>query len=898
MDFRGIGIPISPLQGPAAVETSQAGAGGVATSRGEETRERQSIPQPLPASRVSAFPGLGFLMWGFGMCCSLPLGRRAPRGMAPGADRTASCLSALGAIVDGFWLNAHGLRGLVLRRGKYRGLLSGAGQDRPDLPMASLGSMASRRWNLDPPAAFGVTQAAGSRELVPPSHFQARPPAAPSWARAGVQLEVLELRRENQQLRAAMWGWGGGRAAAEDPGSGARFRDQEQSQGLSQQAQLVSPQPQELPRLEAEAQQGAKLEAQAEELEALGRAEVEELRASLARAEEARLRLEEGGQQELEAARRQHEEEVAHLTQAHLEALSTLRGQVQELHETVQELEARRGQEAMALAAAQAEADTLQEQLKKSREELEARDSLVRQLRRHVSEQGVAQSRCQAWEQERGELQQAVKRLQEERAALSSTSELLQVRVQSLTDILTLQERELAQKAPNVNILEPESARKARALLSRWREKVFSLMVQLKAQELSHAKHTCQLQKEVAELEKEVASQRQQEALLLHSLKGKEAEIQMEQVNSKVLQGELSRSQDSKQQLQDQVQAAEEQVQLLSESVHSSQQGLLARMAEVEVALAQLPGLSTRLSYAARQVRILQGLVARKVALAQIRQEESAPAPAEAEALDTELRQLREERSRQDAELRFSARLLQQEVARARDQGREERQRLAEASQRLERELRESREALGEAEARLEAALAGQRDSQDQAASLRRELGKQQEVYERVLQEKVSEVEARLREPLAALEKELSAARREHSKAVVSLRQVQRQAARDRERNLELRRLHEEARQEQEARTSRRLQQLERDKHLLLNTLRQEGLVSRYKQQRLTFLPRLLPASGEPTEPSVGPRPRTPPKESLVAVLDGLQSLSTAITQEEEEEEEEEGGGGDPKTSG
>uniref|UniRef100_F7E794 Coiled-coil alpha-helical rod protein 1 n=1 Tax=Ornithorhynchus anatinus TaxID=9258 RepID=F7E794_ORNAN len=625
--------------------------------------------------------------------------------------------------------------------------------------------------SIHPHLTFFSISSPGSRELVPPSHFQARPPAAPSWARAGVQLEVLELRRENQQLRAAMWGWGGGRAA-------------EQSQGLSQQAQLVSPQPQELPRLEAEAQQGAKLEAQAEELEALGRAEVEELRASLARAEEARLRLEEGGQQELEAARRQHEEEVTHLTQAHLEALSTLRGQVQELHETVQELEARRGQEAMALAAAQAEADTLQEQLKKSREELEARDSLVRQLRRHVSEQGVAQSRCQAWEQERGELQQAVKRLQEERAALSSTSELLQVRVQSLTDILTLQERELAQKAPNVNILEPESARKARALLSRWREKVFSLMVQLKAQELSHPR----VPRQVAELEKEVASQRQQEALLLHSLKGKEAEIQMEQVNSKVSHGGGQKTPRG--------------------SGH-----------------APLHPLSV-----------------------------SPP------ALDTELRQLREERSRQDAELRFSARLLQQEVARARDQGREERQRLAEASQRLERELRESREALGEAEARLEAALAGQRDSQDQAASLRRELGKQQEVYERVLQEKVSEVEARLREPLAALEKELSAARREHSKAVVSLRQVQRQAARDRERNLELRRLHEEARQEQEARTSRRLQQLERDKHLLLNTLRQEGLVSRYKQQRLTFLPRLLPASGEPTEPSVGPRPRTPPK--------------------------------------
>lgn len=51
---------------------------------------------------------------------------------------------------------------------------------------------------------------------------------------------------------------------------------------------------------------------------------------------------------------------------------------------------------------------------------------------------------------------------------------------------------------------------------------------------------------------------------------------------------------------------------------------------------------------------------------------------------------------------------------------------------------------------------------------------------------------------------------------MVSLRQVQRKAAQEKERNQELRRLQEEARKEEAQRLSRRLQELERDKNVML----------------------------------------------------------------------------------
>lgn len=51
---------------------------------------------------------------------------------------------------------------------------------------------------------------------------------------------------------------------------------------------------------------------------------------------------------------------------------------------------------------------------------------------------------------------------------------------------------------------------------------------------------------------------------------------------------------------------------------------------------------------------------------------------------------------------------------------------------------------------------------------------------------------------------------------VVSLRQMQRKATREKERNQELRRLQDEARKEEGLRLTQRLQELERDKNFML----------------------------------------------------------------------------------
>ncbi|XP_055245947.1 coiled-coil alpha-helical rod protein 1 isoform X14 [Gorilla gorilla gorilla] len=707
----------------------------------------------------------------------------------------------------------------------------------------------------------------GSTGLIPPSHFQARPLStlprmAPTWL-SDIPLvqppghqDVSERQLDTQRPQVTMWE----RDVSSDrqePGRRGRSWGLEGSQALSQQAEVIARQLQELRRLEEEVrllretslQQKMRLEAQAMELEALaraekaGRAEAEGLRAALAGAEVVRKNLEEGSQRELEEVQRLHQEQLSSLTQAHKEALSSLTSKAEGLEKSLSSLETRRAGEAKELAEAQREAELLRKQLSKTQEDLEAQVTLVENLRKYVGEQVPSEVHSQTWELERQKLLETMQHLQEDRDSLHATAELLQVRVQSLTHILALQEEELTRK--------------------------------------------------VASLQEKVTSQSQEQAILQQSLQDKAAEVEVERMGAKGLQLELSRAQEARCRWQQQTASAEEQLRLVVNAVSSSQIWLETTMAKVEGAAAQLPSLNNRLSYAVRKVHTIRGLIAQKLALAQLRQE-SCPLPPPVTDVSLELQQLREERNRLDAELQLSARLIQQEVGRAREQGEAERQQLSKVAQQLEQELQQTQESLASLGLQLEVARQGQQESTEEAASLRQELTQQQELYGQALQEKVAEVETRLREQLSDTERRLNEARREHAKAVVSLRQIQRRAAQEKERSQELRRLQEEARKEEGQRLARRLQELERDKNLMLATLQQEGLLSRYKQQRLlTVLPSLLDkkksvvSSPRPPECSASASvaaavpTRESIKGSLSVLLDDLQGLSEAISKEE-----------------
>ncbi|XP_075439321.1 coiled-coil alpha-helical rod protein 1-like isoform X2 [Ascaphus truei] len=142
---------------------------------------------------------------------------------------------------------------------------------------------------------------------------------------------------------------------------------------------------------------------------------------------------------------------------------------------------------------------------------------------------------------------------------------------------------------------------------------------------------------------------------------------------------------------------------------------------------------------------------------------------------------------------------------------------------------------------------------------------------------------------LSQMEKHLHEARREHTKAVVALRQAERQTQREKTRSRETLRALEDAARTEEEQLGRRLQEAERDKNLMTATLRQEGLMKAYQRNRSAAVPlpdRESEHGQSPTEAqTLVPTSAHPAKESLSSMLANLQSLGAALLSDEEEGE-------------
>ncbi|XP_072331821.1 coiled-coil alpha-helical rod protein 1 [Scyliorhinus torazame] len=546
------------------------------------------------------------------------------------------------------------------------------------------------------------------------------------------------------------------------------------------------------------------------------------------------------------------------------------------------------------LKAAGEERDTLQEDLRQAKHELESQSSLIHQLRTYIGQLVPDEKQLEESRQEKDELNNRVQHLEKERETLRATAELLNVRLRSLTDILTIQESGHSGK-PNPDSRDGESGKRP-PLLTRWREKVFALLVQLKSQEINHANEMNQLQVKIANLEEEIRVKGQEHAVLLHSLEDRTAEKNMERVQNQTLQEELSGAQNDAVRFRGQLDRAENTLRSFKEVVSSFYQKFLDQEAELRKALCRLVNLGQRVTFANKRIDTIHGLVARKDALVRLQlQEESREAASDISRrshkdLEKELELLNGERDQLAAELKRNSQLIEKKVADARlkfDADLKDRLvvmgQLEGALEEKSQCLRRLTEQLGEAQKQLT-------DSQEAAQSLRLDLCRQQEKYEQALREKVAEVEKRMTEQLSEMEKQLNVARREHTKAVVALRQTDRQAARDQERMQTSGKLQEEQHQRELQRLGNKLRELERDKNLLVATLRQEGLLSQYKKSRAAAIH--SSAALREDEELARPLPHSQAskaggqaynKGSLAEVLDELQALSAAVIGDQEE---------------
>ncbi|KAM8952749.1 coiled-coil alpha-helical rod protein 1 [Pelodytes ibericus] len=743
---------------------------------------------------------------------------------------------------------------------------------------------------LDPPSVFLAPVGRGHSGLIPPSHFERRqrisvppppvavpPPAPPQplpvyepWT--VLAEELSQLRKENEDLKK--------RFVRTAEGQRARSLDRHQPStppAESQALEIISHQMQEIRRLELAV---ADLHQKEEELAKLAQ-EVQELRHAKTESKRAqeRKRLAE------EVTARNHQQELVVMAERHKMESETLKSRIQILELELKEGRVKQEQEVTRLSgdlqAANQARESLTEQLSQAQRALESQNSLVQQLRTYIGELVPDNRQLEEQKRERAELQSTVQTLEKERHTLQTSISLLHTRLSSLTNILSLQETELCKKGV------PGDAEKTRLLLSRWREKVYSLMVQIKSEEINKNNDNQKIREEISTLENSLDETRQQQVLLSHSLQDRTAELDLERARSKSLQEGLQSAQSLSDSLCSRAEKAEQAGLQVKDMIYRFVQVMSTQEGSLKAAISQLVTLGQRVSFAAKRIDATQGLVAQRLALEKLAQKERPQNIAadpdicrpSYEDLETEVKFLHEERDRLSAELKRSALLIEGKVKETRERLDAElaecqlttsfvRQSLHESEGR-ERELREQ---LNDMETRLQ-------DACESAAQLNEQLQEQKGEYETELQSRVSEVEEKMTQQLSQMEKHMQEARREHTKAVVALRQTERQMQREKARSQEMLRTLEDAARLREEKLSQQLREAERDKNLMSATLRQEGLLAKHQKSRSAALQ--------------GPRseelPRTAPasKKSISAMLVNLRSLSDTLLAEEDEENEE-----------
>ncbi|XP_041808504.1 coiled-coil alpha-helical rod protein 1 [Chelmon rostratus] len=611
----------------------------------------------------------------------------------------------------------------------------------------------------------------------------------------------------------------------------------------------------------------------------------QEARELALKAEMGRLQAEEQAKQQslrlseqLEEMHKKQELELQQLNASHCAELGVARKTNSELQNRLQSMTSEVLQLKSTLMEVSTERDGLKEHLSQMGQAFETQSATLHSLRNYIGQLAPEKG-----EEER--LNDAVERLNKEKAALQMTTELLTVRLNSVNEILTLQEEKIVKKTSTDPLVKNGS--EGLQMLKLWREKVFQLCVQLRSKDIELRGEKDKLLSTVRSMEQRLQQEQHQASVLQHSLDDRIAELDLERVEKETLKQDLVQAHKENSQLKSQNQKAEVELKSLTEAVHRFSLAFESKVTKVDAAQTRLSTLTQRLTFAKARVETIQGLIMRRVALQKLQQasKQTEQATDSITNLQTELSLVCEERDRLTQELKRTPELIEKTLSDLREQYESK---LRQQQQELEQSWMEVRQAVAgreEADESLQQIQAQLEESKVNLEKLRSELLSQQEHSEHALQERVSEIKDRCAEKLREMEVQINTAKTEHTKAVMTLRQFEREAARKRDEMSE----HTKSKVQ-----DKQLKETEKDKNLLMAAVAGRELTSEYTRahtaaRQNSAAPWEHREKPSESSSSVGAKVQLPAHERLLSVLEELHSLSAAVVNSSEDSAEEEG---------
>ncbi|KAM8742283.1 coiled-coil alpha-helical rod protein 1 isoform 2-T3 [Acanthopagrus schlegelii] len=711
-------------------------------------------------------------------------------------------------------------------------------------------------------------------------------PASPWLAISQAQQEILELRKENQRLMMLQGDSIRGRIPVDDL-SGPRTRCVERSEQWSR---WESEWRQEAEKHKAEAE---RLKRQVEALKDTAGSHREEMRDRDCTVNRQSHELETMHEELCKAKTelRQIREELIHssaqkekissqlqqLNASHSAELTAARKTNSELQDRLQSMTSEVLQLKSTLVEVSTERDGLREHLSQMGQAFETQSATLHSLRNYIGQLAPEKG-------EKERLNDTVERLNKEKAALQMTTELLTVRLKSVNEILALQEEKMVKKISTDPLV--KNGCEGLKVLQLWREKVFKLCVQLRSKDIELRGEKDHLLSRVRSMEQQLQQEQHRASLLQHSLDDRIAELDLERVEKETLKQDLVQVHKENSQLKSQNQKAETELKTITEAVHRFSLAFESKVAQVDAAQTKLVTLTQRLTFAKRRVETIQGLIMRRAALQKVQwaSKQTEQAAESITNLKTELSLVCEERDKLTQELKRTPELIEKTLA---DLKEKYESNLRQQQQELEQSWMEVRQAVAgreEAEQSLQQIQAQLEESKYNLEKLRSELLSQQEHSERALQERMSEIKDRCAEELREMEVQVNTAKREHTKAVMTLRQFEREAARKQEEMTKGRHTKREVKKTH-------LKETEKDKNLLLASVAERGLTSEYTRAHTAALQNFVAPRETPSERScpVGTKVQLPADEKLLSVLEELHSLSAVVVNSSEDSAEEEG---------
>ncbi|KAM7397811.1 hypothetical protein PAMA_005912 [Pampus argenteus] len=610
----------------------------------------------------------------------------------------------------------------------------------------------------------------------------------------------------------------------------------------------------------------------------------EEARELALKAEMGRLQADEEAKKQtlrvsvqLAEMQKKQEVELQQLNDSHCAELDAARKMNSELQDRLQATTSELLRLKSSLQEVSSERDGLKEHLSQMGHAFETQSATLHSLRNYIGQLTPEKA-------DKEQLNEAVEKLNKEKAALQTTTELLTVRLNSVNEILALQEEKM-----KMTSTDPLATNRSEGLhvLHLWREKVFKLCVQLRTKDIELRGEKDKLMSKFRFIEQQLQQEQHRANVLQHSLDDRMAELDLERVEKESVKQDIAQAHKENSELQSQSHRAEAELKTLTEAVCRFSLTFESKVAEVDAAHTRLNTFTQRLTFAKRRVETIQGLIMRRQALQKV-QQASKQAEHGADSirnLQTELSLVCEERDKLTQELKRTPELVEKALADLKEQYET---RLRQQQQEQEQSWVEVQQAVAgreEAQQSLQQIQAQLDESKVNLKKLQSELLIQQEHSEQALQERVSEIEDRCAEKLREMEVQVNSTRREHTKAVMTLRQFEKEAARKQNQLRETQNLQSEHTKREVQ--NKQLKEPERDKKMLLATER--GLMSEFTRARTTALQNSSAPREQRDKPADRSRSVLPADERLFSVLDELHTLSAAVVNSSEDSAEDEG---------